>query len=357
MPFRAIVGHRRAVELLARAVARDSVPQSLIFAGPDGVGKRRTAVALAQALNCLRPVEMASGAGRSAVPLRPSTSSGRPELAEGRDACGACSACQRIARGMHPDVLFVRPDEESGATKIAQVREAVEQAAYRPFEGRRRIIAFDDAESLLVAAQNALLKTLEEPPPSSVFVLITSRPDRLLPTVRSRCPRVRFGPLGADEVADVLMRDHGYAQPEAVASASQARGSVGFALAAASGALVRAREAARQLLREVARADARQRIEAARQLGKPTGTVGEREQLAAQLQAFGSLLRDLVLLSTRGDDRALANRDLKPELETVLGSYGPERSNRAFALVDRALAALERNASPKIVAGWLAVRV
>ncbi|MBI4478191.1 MAG: DNA polymerase III subunit delta' [Acidobacteria bacterium] len=322
------------MQLLSRAVARASLPQSLIFGGPAGVGKRRTAVALAQALNCQRPVDEAGA----------------------RDACGTCSACQRIERGLHPDVFFIQP-EESGSTKIVQVREAVDHAAYRPFEGRRRVVAFDDADTLVAAAQNALLKTLEETPPASVFILITARPDQLLTTVRSRCPLVRFGLLSAGEVAAVLTRDHRYTAAEAAAAASQARGSVGIALATAGGDLVRARDAARQLLKDLARSDARPRIEAARQLGRPTSAVGERDQLARQLQAFGSLLRDLVLLSTRGDDRALANRDLKPELERFLGAYDAERSNRAFALVDRALAALERNASPKIVAGWLAVRV
>ena len=331
MPFRDVVGHRRPVELLSRAVVRASVPQSLIFAGPAGVGKRRTAMALAQALNCQRPVD-------------------------GRDGCGTCSACLKITRGTHPDVFFIGP-EESGSTKITQVRDAVDHAAFRPFEGRRRLIAFDEADTLVIPAQNALLKTLEEPPSASIFVLITARPDQLLPTVRSRCPLIRFGLLSTEEIALVLTRDHGYSAAEAAASASQARGSAGFALASAGGELVRARDAARQLLRTVANGDARQRIDAARQLGKPSTSVGERDQLAAQLQACGSLLRDLVLLTTRGDDRALANRDLKPELEGLKDSFGAERSNRAFALVDRALAALDRNASPKIVADWLAVRV
>lgn len=330
MSFRDIVGHRRAVELLSRAVARASVPQSLIFAGPAGVGKRRTALALAQALNCLDP--------------------------GGVDACGICTACRRIARGIHPDVFFITP-EESGSTKTAQVRDAVDHAAFRPFEGRRRVVVFDEADTLVAHAQNALLKTLEEPPPASVFVLVSSRLDQLLPTVRSRCPLVRFGPLTAEEIALVLTRDHGYSAAEAAAAASQARGSVGFALASSAGELVRARDVARQLLKTVARGDARERIDAARQLGKPTSSVGERDQLAAQLQACGSLLRDLVLLTTRGDERVLANRDLKPELERLTASFDAGRSNRAFELVDRALAALDRNVSPKIVAGWLAVRV
>ena len=185
MPFREIVGHRPLLELLARATSRASLPPSLVFAGPDGIGKRLTAIALAQALNCERPVPFAGG----------------------QDACGVCSACTRIARGVHADVLVVAPGE-TGAIKVDQVREAIDRAAYRPFEGRRRLVVLDTADALVSEAQNALLKTLEEPPPASVFVLITSRPDMLLPTVRSRCHRLRFGPSAPADVAAVLIPLH-----------------------------------------------------------------------------------------------------------------------------------------------------
>ncbi len=101
---------------------------------------------------------------------------------------------------MHADVLVVEPGD-TGAIKVEQVRDAIDRTAYRPFEGRRRVVIIDEADALAVAAQNALLKTLEEPPPASVFVLVTSRPDVLLPTVRSRCQRLRFGRLAPGEVA------------------------------------------------------------------------------------------------------------------------------------------------------------
>src|SRR3954469_13917898 len=148
MPFRDIVGHRRIVALLARSIARDSLPPSLIFSGPAGVGKRATAMALAQAVNCLNP---------RSQPLE-------------TDACGTCAACARIARGVHPDVLVIEPGD-SGSIKIEQVRDVVDRAAYRPFEGKRRVVVIDDADALMSAAQNALLKTLEEPPSASIFIL------------------------------------------------------------------------------------------------------------------------------------------------------------------------------------------
>ena len=151
MPFRDITGHARIYQLLARAAARASLPPSLIFAGPEGVGKRMTAVALAQLLNCLAPIRMASGGSEDSDP---------PAV----DACGVCASCKRIARGVHADVLLIEPGD-TGSIKVEQVRDAVERTGYRPFEGRRRVVIIDDADALMMPAQDALLKTLEEPPP------------------------------------------------------------------------------------------------------------------------------------------------------------------------------------------------
>jgi len=280
------------------------LPPSLIFAGPAGSGKRQTAGAIAQALNCLEPV-----------------------LEEGADfevdACGTCLACTRIARGIHPDVLLVEPGP-AGSIRIDQVREIIDRAAYRPFEGRRRAVIIDQADAMQSAAQNALLKTLEEPPPSSVFMLITARPDALLPTVVSRCPRLRFPPLVSEQID------------------------------------VESREVARRVLAHAAGFDTpRRRIEAAKDLLANTGAGGaaDREQLASHLRAMGSLLRDIELLSTRANVNALANPVLRPDLERLTRAFEGERGLRAFTAVDRALVALDRNAGVKIVADWVALNL
>ena len=109
------------------------------------------------------------------------------------------------------------------------MRDVIDRAAYRPFEGRRRVVIVDEADALVPAAQNALLKTLEEPPSASMFILVTRAPDLLLPTVRSRCPRLRFGPLAAEDIAAALMA-RGRRETEARAVAATADGSLGQAL-------------------------------------------------------------------------------------------------------------------------------
>lgn len=322
------------LDLIARAATRGTLPPSLIFSGPEGVGKRMAAVALAQLLNC------------QTLPA-----------GDGQDACGACRSCTRIARGVHADVLLIAPGE-TGAIKIDQVRDAIERAAYRPFEGRRRVVIIDAADMMNADAQNALLKTLEEPPAASTFVLVTSRPDMLLPTVRSRCQRLRFGRLSPADVAAVLMQSHEYSEADAHAAASMSDGSVGNALEGASEAAVEARKAAAELLEAAAAStDPRRRLAAARILAAAARGASDRDELARRLRAAGSILRDLGVLVSRADPRSLANADLQTTLQRLQRTFDRERALHAFSAVDRALAALDRNASPKVVADWFAFQI
>jgi len=330
MAFREIVGHRRLLGLLSQAIARGSLTPSLILSGPEGVGKRLTAVAVAQALNCVAPLP--------------------------HDACGECAACRRIVRGAHPDVQFLGPGD-SGAIKIEQVRSAIDGAVYRPFEGRRRVTIIQDADALVLAAQNALLKTLEEPLPASVFILVTSRPDTLLPTVRSRCAQLRFGRLSASDVAAVLERRLGYSHQDAVTVAAASDGSVQRALELQADEFAEVRSDAEGLL-DVAGRDPRARLEQARELLKGGGSAAsEREHLGARLRALASVVRDLGLLASGADARHLSNLDRRADFDARARAFGPDRIDRAFAAVTRAHEALERNVSPKVVADWLAIQL
>jgi DNA polymerase-3 subunit delta' len=260
------------------------------------------AMALAQTLNCLTPLD----------------------ANDQTDACGVCVACTRISRGVHPDVLVVEPGD-SGSIKLDQVREIVNRAAYKPFEGKRRVVIVDDADMLGTAAQNALLKTLEEPPASSVFVLMTTRPDMLLATVRSRCIRLWFAEAGLEPAETA------------------------------------AREVAERVLAHAASVpDARRRIASAQDLltKSAPGGASDREQLASHLRAMQSVLRDVELLAIRGNAEALANPDFRPRLEPLIQAYRGERGVHAFAAVDRALVAVERHsAGVKLAADWVVLQL
>lgn len=187
-----------AIALLQRAIAADRIAHAYLFVGPPSVGKARTARAFAQALNCERTLG---------------------------DPCAACDACRTIASGNHPDLLWAQPEKRSRTITVNTARAAIAALTLAPQSGRRRVAVFDDAECLNVAAQNALLKTLEEPPARSLIVLVSAQPGGLLPTVRSRCQLVRFRPLPMDTVAAVLAAD-GVPAAEARIAAAAADGGV-----------------------------------------------------------------------------------------------------------------------------------
>jgi DNA polymerase-3 subunit delta' len=327
-----VVGHGQPRALLLRASVARSVPQTLLFDGPEGVGKRRTALSLAAAINC-------------------------PHPGIDGDACGQCSSCKRIGRGQHPDVVTLVPNEK-GTITVEMAREVIGQASYRPFEARRRVVIIDQADQLQPAAQNALLKTLEEPPPSSMFVLVTSRPDSLLETVRSRCPRVRFGRLGPAELAEVLVRDCRVPAAEATALAAMADGSVARALAQDTGALVEARDAALMLLQGVApNPPVAARLRLAQQLAdvpRKRGAGSDREVLARRLEALSLLVRDLGVAAEPSAAGRLANPDLGRDLSGLSRHFDRARVLGAFTTVEQARRSLERYQSAKVVADWLA---
>lgn len=339
MPFHRIAGHRAVMTRVARAIERDTLPPSVLLTGPAGVGKRLVATAVAQAFNC---AALRTGASGFAV-----------------DGCGACSACRRIEKDAHPDVLVLRPGE-SGSIAIDEVRAALAQVAYRPFEGRRRVIVVDDADLLVPAAQHALLKALEEPPAGSQFVLVTARPDMLLDTVRSRCPRLRLGPLDVEEMTGILTAqgiDPAVARP----AAASAGGSVGRALKLAAREREGSRDAAVGLLRAVsASRDARARLAGARDFataGKAKrAPAADRQALRERLQALAALLRDAAAVAAGGGVRP-DNADLGAALGELAATWGGARGPRAFAAVGEALDAVDRNVSPKVVADWLACRL
>jgi DNA polymerase-3 subunit delta' len=188
-----------AVETLRRALAAGRVHHAYLFDGPDGVGKERTAFGLAQALVCERRAEGAS------------------------EACGECRACARAvprqgdSRPLHPDIVVLerglydpatigRKSPETQDISIDQVRTLVlARAAFAPLEGRAKVFIVRRAEELSISAANALLKTLEEPGARTHFMLLSATADALLPTIRSRTQRVRFGALPDPVVSELLV--------------------------------------------------------------------------------------------------------------------------------------------------------
>lgn len=325
-------GHARVQALLRQAVVRGRVPQTLLFAGPEGVGKHTIALALAQAINCSK--------SKDGI------------------ACGRCSICTRIAKGQFSDVAEV-DNGDIASISIKSIRERVlDLVGYRPFEGQRRVFIIDPADALSLQAQDALLKTLEEPPPATIIILISVYPDSLRPTVLSRCRRIRFGALTDDEVAQVLTGRHGMDPALARARASLSGGSVAQALALDGGVLEDDRDAAWDLLRTAAAAPVSARLKAAEAVTKHGTKRREREALGMRLSHVSALLRDLsAVINTQQGSATLSNSDREAELRALVRSFPIDRVVAAFGLVAKAQDALDRNASPKIVADWVATGI
>ena len=200
--FRKLVGHDFTQAALQGGGRREPFP-SLVFSGPAGIGKRLAAIWYAAFLNCLAQEETAP--------------------------CGVCNSCRKILSGGHPDLHYATVPDNKTVIGVQEIREAIHQLEYAPFEGNFRVLIVENAEKLTDEAQNALLKTLEEPPSTAVIVLVTPLFGALIPTVVSRCRAVRFSLLSQETIA-TLLREHGAESSKAAELARLGRGVPGLAL-------------------------------------------------------------------------------------------------------------------------------
>jgi len=313
MPFKEITGQEQAVAYLRRSLERGRIAHALLFTGPDGVGKRATALSLAQALNC-------------------------PEPKDG-DACGACPSCRKIAAGTHPDVRVLEPEGQH--LKIGQVREQLQQdAAFKPLEGKAKVYILDAAETLTAEAANSLLKVLEEPPATVKLVLVTSQPFALLDTIRSRCQEVRFHPLKVEYLTDWL---HARLQcpPETART-----------LAMLSGG--RPAEALR-FQTEEQQALRRQVLDAARAVGSESWPELARRlgESASELpEVFGLLLtwyRDLLILASGASTKLIINVDQLAELQQARAGETAETLLKKCEAVLQAADQFSRNVNAQLL--------
>ena len=204
MSFRDILGQDNAVSFLARLASGDRLAHAYIFVGPSGVGKRTAALNFAKAINC----------------------AGTPD----ERPCDACVSCKKIDSGNHPDVFILKPDKADAPIKIDSIRSLTRSAYLKAYEARRKVFIIDNASSMTDEAQNALLKTLEEPPPDCTIILISESMNGLLTTIQSRAQPVRFFSLSVEAAKEILTRYHDVGEIEAGILSSITGGSVGRSL-------------------------------------------------------------------------------------------------------------------------------
>jgi len=330
MPFRDLIGQPHARLLLQGALRSGRISHAYLFVGPSGVGRLAAARAFAQALLC------ATG---------------------GDDACGACGPCRKVAGGTHPDLRIITPGRtEAGAERravaIDQVRSLKRDAAYPPYEARWKVFIIEDTEEMRAEAANSLLKLVEEPPASTVIILLSESTEALLPTLVSRAQLVRFGPAPAAEIARALTA---LDVPPARARylAALAGGRVGAALEAMhAGEEPFARRAeVLATLRALEAGDPIVGLDAAEAVAK------QRDEIEGWLEIALWWFRDLVIWKTAEDPNLLVNLDRQAEVAEWAGRARADDLRRAVDAIEQAKAALRRNVNPRLILETLFIRM
>jgi DNA polymerase-3 subunit delta' len=317
-----VVGHEWAVEMLQRAIAGNRLSHAYLLSGPAQVGKTTLAKAFAQALLC-------------------EVSPGNP--------CGACRTCHRIEQGRYPDVQVI--SAEKNTIQIEQVRNLSADAALAPLEGKRKVFIIREIERATPPAANALLKTLEEPPPHVILVLTAVRRDQVLPTILSRCQLVGLRALPLAEVQTALVTRWQVDAEHAALLARLSSGRLGWAVAHHLDAGLWQRRG--QRLDELQALTAGGRVA---RLHYAETISRQPDDLEDVLGFWATWWRD-VLLIQRGAGDAIINLDHRDQLAAQAGMLLPEQVEGVLALVMQTLRRIKANVNARLALDVLALRL
>jgi len=315
MGFSEIIGHKKQIDMLRQAWLSGRLHHAYLFVGPDGIGKKTLALALAQATHCT-------------------------ELDD--DFCGGCGACRGIQSGNHADVRVVEPLSGKKEITIQQVRELEKELTLRSFSGRKKIAIIDPATLMNRPAQNALLKTLEEPPQDCILILIATNAGGLLPTVRSRVFALSFGALSRQIVTQFLV-SKGKSQQEAEFLAAMTMGSLGAASKIEKEKLIEKRQGWLDMLASLTPGNYRAALVSAEALA------ANRDETLMFLEWAGIWYRDLLTFRvTRASDE-IVNQDMLLQIEQ---QSAHTQENLLFSLLAKTTEAsrrIQRNVNRRMV--------
>ena len=320
MTFDTIVGHEQQKNILIRALERERIGHAYLFSGPEGIGKKLVASAFAKALFCQ------NGTG-----------------------CEQCPPCLKIDHGNHPDIHLIEND--APAIKIEQIRELQKQLALRPLEGKRKICLIDDAERLTTNAANALLKTLEEPQPGTLIILLCSQPEKLLTTIRSRCQNLPFSRIAKNSLAKLLAQKLDLNATEAAVLAALSEGSFKKALGPNRDLYLEKRQKLIQSLSALSSGSIIPTFTFADELE------AEKDLLFDILDIFQSFYRDLLLLKHDSPTEDLVNCDLLNILRTQVEATTTPSLLIKLKALETARYHLQRNVNCRLTLEVMLMRV
>jgi DNA polymerase III subunit delta' len=308
-----IIGHDWAENHLRRHIETDRVRHAYLFTGADGIGKRTLALRFIQAINCTHP-----------------PSSG--------GYCGECRPCQLFPKYTHPDLHILKAEGNSKDIKVQQVRVLQRQLALSPYEGKLRIALLLNYHDATLSAANAILKTLEEPPPQVILILTARSPEALLPTIVSRCELVVLRSLGINQLADGLVQRSGYPRIEAQELARMAAGRPGWAIRFEDDpALLEQRQQFEDDLFSLVKGSRAARFKFAGSFK------GDRSLAAAALEVWLAQIRDAVLLAHRASEAIEASSG--PELRELAEHTPPQQLQKALRAIQKTMDDIDRNAN------------
>ena len=324
MSFRDVPGQDRAIEFFRRAYRSGRLAHAYVLVGPEGVGKRLLARALARYVFCAD---------------------------RGDDACGVCRPCRLIAADRFGDLHWYRRPEGRQQLVVEVIESLLHTANLKPLEADRKVFVLEDADKLNPAGANRLLKLLEEPPPESLLLLLALDVRDFLPTILSRCHVVRLQPLAVDDLAVRLTRDTGCSPEQARFLGHFTMGSPGLAAALAVGTFFEERD---RLIDMMVSMDTHGRFAVAEEMFKQaqsgTDTTQERrEALVRFLDVIALFYRDVLAAALGDGETPLINEDRAADVTALAARLPAERVRRILTSVDEARRALGLNANQKLL--------
>jgi len=321
MPAATLIGNAPVKEFLRRILAAGRLPGALLFAGPDGVGKKQFALEIARSILCAEALSF-GGCGECGICRR----AGQFALprSEKRDDY------DKVIFSEHADVgLVIAFGRNIG---VGAIRELEREANFRPYEGKKRFFVIDEADKMNLSAANALLKTLEEPPPTTHIILLTSRYNSLLATIVSRCQVMRFQPIASDEIETYLTATKQFSPEDAGVAARISRGSLGRALQMNGENFRASREAMMEVLEaQTAAPDRARLLRAAEAMGDPK----MKDEYEPGLEILQSLVHDAWQLKKGREKKALVNADLYGRLSKCAENSTAEKLTALLGEIEK----------------------